>query len=138
MGELAEGATGLGSPHADPLLAGWPDPNTGWPTLNTTYTGKNRLKVTADGSVLMLGVGRRTITTTNAHQQMVLWVAELTGMSVIDAYQFVSQTALTPVANVVDTAYTVVAKVAKAHLPGVVAMDGVHARLRKQAGAWAG
>lgn len=72
VGELAEGATGLGSPHADPLLAGWPNPNTGWPTLNTTYTGKNRLKVTADGSVLMLGVGRRTITTTNAHQQMVL------------------------------------------------------------------
>ncbi|MFZ0157412.1 MAG: acetamidase/formamidase family protein [Kineosporiaceae bacterium] len=73
-----------------------------------------------------------------AHQQMVLWVAELTGMSVIDAYQFVSQTALTPVANVVDTAYTVVCKVAKAHLPGVVAMDGLHARLRRQAGTWAG
>jgi hypothetical protein len=72
VGELAEGATGLGSPHSSPLLASWPDPNTGWPTLNTTYTGKNRLKVTADGSVLMLGVGRRTITTSNAHQQMVL------------------------------------------------------------------
>lgn len=71
VGELAEGATGLGSPHSNPLLTGWPDPNTGWPTLNTTYTGKNRLKVTADGSVLMLGVGRRTITTSNAHQQMV-------------------------------------------------------------------
>jgi hypothetical protein len=71
VGELAEGATGLGSPHGNPLLTGWPDPNTGWPTLNTTYTGKNRLKVTADGSVLMLGIGRRTITTSNAHQQMV-------------------------------------------------------------------
>lgn len=65
-----------------------------------------------------------------AHQQMVTWVAELTGQSIIDAYQFVSQTALTPIANVVDTNYTVVCKVAKAHLPGVVAMDGVHARLR--------
>lgn len=71
VGELAEGATGLGTSHSNPLLTGWPDPNTGWPTLNTTYTGKNCLKVTADGSVLMLGVGRRTMTTSNAHQQMV-------------------------------------------------------------------
>jgi len=65
-----------------------------------------------------------------AHRQMVLWVGELTGMSTIDAYQFVSQTALTPIANVVDVNYTVVCKVAKAHLPGIAAMDGVHARLR--------
>ena len=49
-----------------------------------------------------------------AHAQMVHWVAELTGQSTLDAYQFVSQTALTPVANVVDTNYTMVAKVAKA------------------------
>ena len=48
-----------------------------------------------------------------AHQQMVLWVAELTGLSELDAYQLVSQVALTPVANVVDTNYTVVAKVPK-------------------------
>ena len=41
-----------------------------------------------------------------AHTQMVHWVSELTGQSVLDAYQFVSQTALTPVANVVDTNYT--------------------------------
>lgn len=69
--ELAEGATGLGTPHADPNLDGWPDPNTGWPTLNTTYLSKNNLKVTADGSVLVLGKGRRTITTANAYQKMV-------------------------------------------------------------------
>jgi len=72
-----------------------------------------------------------------AHQQMVHWVAELTGMSTIDAYQFVSQTALTPVANVVDTAYTVVCKIPKAFLPGTTAMDGVHARLRRSDGSWA-
>jgi len=70
-----------------------------------------------------------------AHQQMVLWVGELTGMSAIDAYQSVSQTALTPIANVVDVNDTVVCKVAKAHLPGVVAMDGIHTRLRAQVAA---
>ena len=44
---------------------------------------------------------------------MVHWVRARTGMAEMDAYQFVSQTALTPVANVVDTNYTMVAKVAK-------------------------
>ncbi|MFZ1688242.1 MAG: hypothetical protein WAU70_12505 [Flavobacteriales bacterium] len=69
--ELAEGTGSLGTPHADPNLDGWPDPNTGWPNVNTTYLGKNMLKVTADGSVLVLGKGRRTITTANAYQKMV-------------------------------------------------------------------
>lgn len=73
-----------------------------------------------------------------AHQQMVLWVAELTGMSAMDAYQFVSQTALSPIANVVDTNYTVVCKVPKSLLLGASAMGGVHGRLRKAAAAWAG
>ena len=71
-----------------------------------------------------------------AHQQMVLWVAELTGQSIIDSYQFVSQVALTPIATVVDTAYTVVCKVPKSLLGGVSAMDGMHAQLRKKAAAW--
>jgi acetamidase/formamidase len=73
-----------------------------------------------------------------AHQQMVRWVAELTGMSMIDSYQYVSQAALTPIANVVDTNYTVVCKVSKSLLPGVVPMAGTHARLRARASSWAG
>jgi hypothetical protein len=50
----------------------WPDPNDGWPTLNTTYLGKNRTKVTADGSVVVLGKGRRSMTTADAFQRMPL------------------------------------------------------------------
>jgi acetamidase/formamidase len=61
---------------------------------------------------------------------MVRWVSELTGLSAMDAYQLVSQTALTPIANVVDTNYTVVAKVAKSVLNGATVMDGMHERLR--------
>jgi len=69
-----------------------------------------------------------------AHQQLVRWVSELTGQSELDAYQLVSQTALTPVANVVDTNYTVVAKVPKSVLgPSATAMQGVHGRLRRTA-----
>lgn len=71
MAELAEGTGGLGAPHPDPNLDGWPNPNAGWPNVNTTYMGKNRLKVSADGSVLVVGTGRRTITTANAYQKMV-------------------------------------------------------------------
>jgi acetamidase/formamidase len=70
-----------------------------------------------------------------AHVQMVRWVAELTGLDEMDAYQLVAQTALTPVANVCDTVYTMVCKVAKDQLPGAHPMQGVHARLRTLANA---
>lgn len=68
VAELAEGTGGLGTPHPHPNLDGWPDPNTGWPDLNTTRMAKNALDVTADGSVLLAALGRRTITTADAYQ----------------------------------------------------------------------
>lgn len=71
VAELAEGTGGLGTPHNDPNLDGWPDPNTGWPDVNTTYITKNNMKVSSNGDVCILGVGRRTITTKNAYQKMV-------------------------------------------------------------------
>ena len=66
-----------------------------------------------------------------SHVQMVHWVADLTGLSVMDSYQFVSQAVRSPVANVVDTNYTMVAKIKKALLPGANPMNGVHERLRE-------
>lgn len=71
MAELAEGTGGLGTPHLDPNLDGWPDPNTGWPDVNTTKIAKNNMKVTSSGDVVVISVGRRTITTANAYQKMV-------------------------------------------------------------------
>src|ERR1017187_6555941 len=65
-----------------------------------------------------------------SHAQMVHWVVELTGLSVMDAYQFVSQAAETPIANVVDPNYTVVAKLKKEYLPGIDPLDGAHQRLK--------
>ena len=65
-----------------------------------------------------------------AHTELVRWTAELLDLSELDAYQLVSQAALTPVANVVDTNYTVVAKLPKYLLGGAVAMGGTHAKLR--------
>jgi acetamidase/formamidase len=104
------------------VVRGHPTP---WPRLES------------DGYVMTTGSARPLEDAFRiAHQQMVVWVAELTGMSIIDSYQFVSQTALTPIANVVDTAYTVVCKVPKSVLGGAVAMDGLHAALRAKAAAW--
>ena len=71
MAELAEGTGSLGTPHPDPNLDGWPDPNTGWPDVNTTRIAKNNMKVSSNGDVCLLAVGRRTITTANAYQKMV-------------------------------------------------------------------
>jgi acetamidase/formamidase len=64
-----------------------------------------------------------------AHRELVTWVRELTGLSAMDAYQLVSQTALTPIANVVDNNYTVVAKMDKRYLAGASVMGEMHERL---------
>jgi acetamidase/formamidase len=66
-----------------------------------------------------------------AHTELVHWVSELTGLSTLDSYQLVSQGTRTPIANVVDTVYTVVAKLPKYLLRGVPVLDGTHNRLRR-------
>ncbi|MBK8365549.1 MAG: T9SS type A sorting domain-containing protein [Bacteroidetes bacterium] len=71
MGEYAEGTGSLGTPHADPNLDGWADPNTGWPDVNTTRIARNNMKVSSSGDVCVIAVGRRTTTTSNAFQKMV-------------------------------------------------------------------
>jgi acetamidase/formamidase len=68
-----------------------------------------------------------------AHVDMVKWISALLDISIMDAYQLVTQTALTPVANAVDKVYTVVCKVPKRFLPPVTAMSGLHGKLRAAA-----
>jgi DNA-binding protein Fis len=66
-----------------------------------------------------------------AQHDMVTWVAALCGLDPLDAYQLVTQAVESPLANVCDTNYTSIAKMAKRYLgPGAV-MDGAHARLRE-------
>lgn len=68
-----------------------------------------------------------------AQTDLVQWLAAESGLHVMDAYQLVSQAVEAPLANVVDTNYTSVAKIAKQFLPDVDAMSGVHARLAEVA-----
>jgi acetamidase/formamidase len=65
-----------------------------------------------------------------AQTDLVHWLESDFGFETLDAYQFVSQTVESPLANVVDTNYTSVAKLRKEWLPKRPAMDGTHARLR--------
>jgi acetamidase/formamidase len=52
-----------------------------------------------------------------AFKDMIQWVREKTGLSEMDAYQFVSQAARAPVVQIVDPNYTVLVKVEKSRLP---------------------
>jgi acetamidase/formamidase len=52
-----------------------------------------------------------------AFKDMVEWVREKTGLSAMDAYQFVSQTARAPIVQIVDPNYTVLVKIEKSRLP---------------------
>lgn len=65
-----------------------------------------------------------------SQHDLVTWTAELTGLETLDAYQLVAQAGQAPVGNVVDTNYTMVAKVAKRYLGAPTAYEGVHERLR--------
>jgi amidase len=66
----------------------------------------------------------------------VTWVAQLCGLDPLDAYQLVTQGVESPLANVCDTNYTSIAKMAKRYLGtgGAGPMDGAHGRLRELAG----
>lgn len=65
-----------------------------------------------------------------SQHDLVTWTAGLTGLDTLDAYQLISQAGQAPVGNVCDTNYTMVAKVAKAHLRNPEAYGSAHARLR--------
>lgn len=66
-----------------------------------------------------------------AHTQLIQWISSDTGLSVMDTYQLVTQASRSPIANVCDANYTIVAKIAKRYLPKIDWMTGVHDRLRQ-------
>jgi len=65
-----------------------------------------------------------------SQHDLVTWAAELTGWDTLDTLQLVSQAGLAPAGNVVDTNYTMIAKLPTSVLGDVRPYDGVHARLR--------
>jgi acetamidase/formamidase len=68
-----------------------------------------------------------------AQVDLVRWLESDYGLATLDAYQLVSQAVESPLANVVDTNYTSIAKLRKEWLPQKSVMDGAHARLTELA-----
>lgn len=98
------------------LIKGVPTP---WPRLET------------DDFIMTVGSSRPLEDAFRiAHADLVTWVAELLSLSLLDAYQLVTQTALSPIANVVDVDYSVVAKLSKSLLPAISAYGDMHDRMR--------
>jgi acetamidase/formamidase len=91
-----------------------------WPRLET------------DTAIMSIGCARPLEDSYRiAHHDLVGWVASLTGLETLDAYQLVSQAGRAPIGNVCDPNYTVLAAVDKALLPSPeAAYGGVHGRLR--------
>ncbi|HET8600074.1 MAG TPA: acetamidase/formamidase family protein [Segeticoccus sp.] len=70
-----------------------------------------------------------------ASRDMIGWFGDLFALDPLDGYQLLTQMAQVPVANVVDTNYSVVVKAAKSLLPQASAYGGLHADLRQRAAA---
>ena len=71
-----------------------------------------------------------------AHLDLTTWLSEQFGFDRLDAYQLVTQTAESPVANVVDPNYTFVAKIKKDYLPRDPVYSDAHRRMRDVADAY--
>jgi acetamidase/formamidase len=61
-----------------------------------------------------------------AYKDMVSWVRERSGLSEMDAYEFVSQNARAPIVQMVDPQYTVLVKIEKKRLPAQAASQPLH------------
>src|SRR5271166_3595949 len=109
------------------LLKGVPTP---WPRIESDT------HIMSTGSVRPLEDAFRI-----AQLDLVQLVAAHCGLSALDAYQYLSQAVEAPLANVVDTNYTAVAKLRKDWLPGGAGrelMRGMHNHLREVARAYRG
>ncbi len=71
-----------------------------------------------------------------AHGDLVAWLVEEFAMHKLDAYQLITQISETPIANVCDPNYTVVAKAPKRYLPAERVYGDARARLKEIASAY--
>ena len=94
-------------------------------------------RIETDSDLIGIGSGRPLDDAWRiAQHNLVHWLAGVTELSVMDAYQLLSQTARSPIANVVDPNFTATSVVDKAFLPQISAYGGLHARLTEAARTW--
>ena len=71
-----------------------------------------------------------------AQHDLITWIGSECGLDPLDGYQLVTQASESPIANVCDPNYTVVAKIQKSYLPTHDAYSGMHTRLREMSAAY--
>lgn len=88
-------------------------------------------RIESDSHLMSLGSARPLEDAFRIAQlDLLRWVAQDCGMSELDAYQLLSQAVESPIANVCDTNYTSVAKIAKSWVPGTSATTATHEHLK--------
>jgi amidase len=98
------------------LIKGTPTP---WPRIET------------DDRLISIGAARPLEDAYRISQHdLITWVAGLTGLETLDAYQLISQAGTAAPGNVCDPNYTMHAAVAKSIIPGLDGYDGVHQNLK--------
>lgn len=91
-------------------------------------------RLESDESLMVVGSSRPMEDSWRIAQlEMVRWLQDLYGLHQMDAYQLLSQITEVPVANVVDSNYSVVVKIKKSLLPEVAPYGGIHRELRSRA-----
>jgi acetamidase/formamidase len=89
-------------------------------------------RIESDDFLMTTGSGRPLEDAFRMSQHdLIGWTGLLLGLDDLDAYQLVSQAALSPAGNVVDTNYTMVGKLPKNLLGSVHAFDGMHGHLQE-------
>jgi len=89
-------------------------------------------RLESDGFIMSTGSVRPLEDAYRVSQHdLVSWTADLLELDTLDALQLVSQAGLAPVGNVVDTNYTMVAKLPSSLLGSARPYDGLHTRLRE-------
>ena len=88
-------------------------------------------RLETDDAILSLGAARPLDAAYQISQHdLVGWVADLTGLRELDAYQLVAQAGTARVGNVCNPAFTMLGGIRKQYLWGATAYGGVHERLR--------
>ncbi len=93
-------------------------------------------RIESDDYYMVVGSSRPLEDAWRASQVgMIRWLGELYALHPFDAYQLLTQVSESPLANVCDTNYSAVTKIAKALLPNADGFGGMHRYLREQAAA---
>jgi acetamidase/formamidase len=75
-------------------------------------------RIENEDEVMFVGSGRPLEDAARiAFKAMIGWVCDASGLSELDAYQFVSQNARAPIIQLVDPQYTVLVKIEKKRVP---------------------